>query len=226
MKKKITLLLVSIFSFFGIFYLVSNKVRVEAVACESQFGICSQGVSDLVLKYRGESYFAAKKALSEELSENSRVEQYQIRFGLPDELLVEVVEKKPEVALQFGENKFFIFDKEGNVVGEVAETQLPRAVVVGVPTDNGVVFAVKLFRELFKYYNVETGTLDEFGLTASIRGTNVHFPLSGDVDVLLGSAEVALLQLPKLADNSTISANTVNSYAVDLRYKNPVISKK
>jgi cell division septal protein FtsQ len=226
MRKKIFSVVVSVLSIFGVLYFISSKAVIKETVCESQFGSCSEAISDLVDGYKGESYFSAKKVLAQELSVSSRIDNYEIRFNVPDKLVVEVVEKKPEVALKFGEGKYFLFDKEGNMVAEASETQLPLLTVESTPNDSAIAFAVKIFRDLFKYYDVREGKLAEFGLTASIRGIDMTFPLSGDVDVLLGSAEVALLQLPKLSENLTISAKTINSYAVDLRYKNPVISQK
>lgn len=221
MKKKVYTFLTLILIFVILFFL-SQKIKVVAAKCESQFGPCSDEVSTIVNGEVGNSFFTAKRDLGKALSDSSRVENYIIRFNLPDTLLVEVVEKKAEAALKFAEDRYFLFDSEGNVVAETTETALPTLEVIDVPSDPSVQFAIKLFLDLFKYYDVTSGKIDKFSLTTNIRGADVIFPITGDVDLIFGSLEVSLLQLNRVRENSTISEAGILT-TIDLRYKNPVI---
>lgn len=221
MKKNIYIL-VLILVLIAAGFVVTRRVKVVNAKCESQFGPCSEEVKNIVSEEVGDSFFSAKKDLGRRLSESSRVEKYNIRFDLPESLVVEVVEKKPEVALKFAEDRYFLFDESGNSLGEVQKTALPLIEVRDVPSDADISNVVKLFIELFKYYDVSTGTLDKFGLTVKVRNVDVIFPLEGEIDVLFGAMEVVLLQLNRSRENPTIDS-AGNLTTIDLRYKNPVI---
>lgn len=221
MKKKVYLLIL-IFVFIAAGFLMTRRVKVASAECESQFGPCSEEVRNIVSDEIGDSFFSAKKDLGKRLSESSRVEKYNIRFDLPESLVVEVVEKKPEVAFKFAEDRYFLFDISGNSLGEVSQTALPLIEVRDVPSDADISYAAKLFTELFKYYDVSSGILDKFGLTVKVRNVDIVFPLEGDVDVLFGAMEVVLLQLNRSRENPTIDS-AGNFTTIDLRYKNPVI---
>jgi len=226
MRRRAAFFVISAFLFFGLLLFLTNQIRVLEAECISQFGACNPELSKVVERYKDESYFYSKRALSSELSNSTRVDYYHIKFSFPGKMIAELIEKKPEVALKFGDKNFYTFDKEANVVAVVEETQLPVATVTFLPSDKSTRFAALLFSDLFKYYQVHEATVTEFGLTVEIRGAEITFPLSGDIDVLLGSMEVALLQLPKLSENSTIIKEAGKIYTIDLRYKNPVIASR
>lgn len=223
MKKKLYVLVVSI-SFIGLFLFLSQKIVVKAVECSNQFGPCSQEVQDMANAKINESYFSSKKSLGKALSESTRIDNYSIRFRLPSTLIVDIVEKKAEVALKFSEEQFLLFDRKGNLVGKTTNTELPKIEVFEVPSEDGLKFSVELFLSLFKYYDVSSAELTKFSIASNVKGVRVIFPLEGDIDILLGAMEVSLLQLNQAHENSTI--NSAGNYnLIDLRYKNPVIAK-
>lgn len=207
-----------------IFWALSKKIVVVSANCQSQYGPCSEEVKNMVEERIDESYIDAKGSLGKALSESSRIERYHIRFQIPSEMLVEVVEKKAEIALKFTEERYFTFDRKGNLVAETGSTQLPTVDVLEAPSDSTIKYAVEMFWNLFKYYDVSYAKLDKYSLKANVRGAEVIFPLEGDLDILFGSLEVLLLQLNRTNENPTI--NSAGKYSIiDLRYKNPVISK-
>ena len=83
-----------------------------------------------------------------------------------------------------------------------------------------LVFAIQVFSELVRIYGARSGELDKNGLYALLKGDfKAIFPLSGDVDVLLGVLEVTLSQLNEDAPQLKITS-------IDYRFKNPVLKLK
>lgn len=225
MKKRIFIVLLLLAVTTGAFFFVSQKIKISYVECKNEADDCSPEVNAVVNPFIGKSYFSAKRDLSRVLSQNTGLTYFRVSFSLPSTLKVEVVEKKPEIALKFSENRFFLFDKKGGLVRETESTNLPVIEVRETPNASAVHFSVVLFHDLLEYYNAKNATLNKYGLTATVNGdVEATFPLAGDMDVLLGTLEVVLLQLNELRETPTIMGNhTGKTYAVDLRYKNPVV---
>lgn len=213
-KKFILVLLITAFAF-GAFYFFSKRVVIAATSCSGQNRPCSVEIENLLRSQIGKNYFSARGFLDGELMGNTKVESFSLRFIFPSAINLEIVEKEAVVALAFAPQRIFTFDEEGNVLGEVAETNLPTANVVESLSDKPIKFAAELFLALNKYYNVTSAQLSKFGLKAIISGTEITFPLEGNIDVILGSLEVVLQLKP----------STGKIYTVDLRYKNPVIKE-
>ncbi|OGM33254.1 hypothetical protein A2803_00185 [Candidatus Woesebacteria bacterium RIFCSPHIGHO2_01_FULL_44_21] len=225
MKKKI-FLLIPIFILVGVIVYGFRQIRVADVTCTTQNGMCPSEIQSMVDASKGKSYFDAKNELASTLAESMRIARYTIRFNLPSTLAVEITERKPEIAAKFGENTYFLFDKDGVSLGEVSSTELPIITVFSVPRGERVNFAVRLARDLVKYYSAGELKMDKYGLYAKVKnGVEVVFPLEGDLDVLLGSLEVTLSQLNRGREDSTIGLTAGKIHKVDLRYKNPVISQ-
>ncbi len=215
--------MLSLFGLSFIYFL--RRVKVVNILCTSQFGDCPAEIDDFLEDFKGQSYFDSKRALSSAFSQNPRIAYYRIRFNLPDVMAVEITERNPELAAKFGENNFFIFDKEGVSLGQVKESSLSTVTVYELPREKLFRFAIVLAREIFKYYGATNVAVDKHGLYAQVKNVEVVFPLEGDIDVLLGSLEVSLLQLNERSKNSTIILAAGKNYKVDLRYKNPVVSQ-
>lgn len=211
---------------FGVFVFGLQQVLIRKVVCVNQVGQCSAEVLGVIEEFKGKSYSEARNALARRFSGNPRLESFKISFNLPDVLVVNTVERVPEIAAKFGENSYFLFDKNGISLGEVAETSLPVIVVYEVPVGEKFSFAMRLSREVMKYYVGRDMRVDKYGLYGKVQnGVEVVLPLEGDVDVLLGALEVILSQLNGKPENPTISLESGKSFKIDLRYKNPVISQ-
>lgn len=215
MKKKAVLLLLAIAFGVGMFYFLSRKVVIASSTCSSQKGGCTEEIENLLSSQIGKNYFSARGFLVDRLNDSTRVESYNLRFIFPSTINLEIIEKEAVVALAFAPEQVFTFDERGNVLGEVTQTNLPTVKVVEGLSDKPIKFAAQLFVDLNKYYNVNSAELSKFGLKTNISGTEVIFPVEGDIDVLLGSLEVVLQLKP----------STGKIYTVDLRYKNPVIKE-
>jgi cell division septal protein FtsQ len=213
MKKKATLYVFGVIIAIGLFLFVQKRIKVNEVRCLG----CSSEIASLVDEKKGTSYFEAKRSLSSSFKENRRVNTYKIKYIMPSTLQVELVEKKEELALKFADDRYFLFDQNAVLLGEATETRLPTIQILELPRNDHMVNGLKLFSQLKKHYGVTNAKMDKFGLSVSLReAKEVVFPLEGDIDVVLGSLEVVLLQLNRVTQNHTI--------VVDLRYKNPVVS--
>lgn len=210
----------------GVFVFGLQQIRIRKVECVNQVGQCSAEVLEVIEEFRGKSYSEARDSLARKFSGNPRLESFKISISLPDVLVVNTVERVPEIAAKFGENSYFLFDKNGISLGEVSESSLPVIVVYEVPVGEKFSFAVRLSREVMKYYRGRDMKVDKYGLYGKVQnGVEVALPLEGDIDVLLGALEVILSQLNGKTENPTISLESGKSFKIDLRYKNPVISQ-
>ncbi len=215
MKRKIgAAVLVLVIIILSLVFL-SKAFTINSIQCTSE-GSCDGEVVGLLESQKGKNYFAAKKSLGDSLSSHPKVESYEIHFAVPSTLSLSLIQKKEAFGLKFAQNRYLLFDEDASLIGESESTDLPYATVLGVPLDNELVFGVKLMLELVKYYGAENMRVDKNGFYAVLpnRG-EVTFPLSGDVDVVLGSLEAVLSQLNRSPQNHTIT--------IDLRYKNPVV---
>lgn len=225
MKKSILFSFLLCIFVVSVFYFLINNVKAEEITCTSQLGSCSSEINEIAKSYENTSYFHAKKEIAKQMGASSRIEKYIVRFSYPNGLRIVVEEKKPEVAFKFAEDKYYLFDTEGNFVGESSDSGLPVVVVRELPENSKIKQAAKLYWNLSRYYGVEQAVLERFGLMASVRGVQVVFPLDVDIDLLFGAMEVSLLQLNRVHENSTMSLDTGKYNSIDLRYKNPVIAK-
>jgi cell division septal protein FtsQ len=216
MKKFLAVLIII---FLGLLGFGVTKIRILEISCQSQYGPCSERIAGLVDSYKGGKWYSVKKGLDEGLVGDGQVEEFSVRYKIPNKLEVNLIESKAEVALiNEGGEKYVLVSRSGAVLGEAEVTQLPKILIKdeGVGDDERI-FAVKILDELFVWKGVKSGVISDGGLQVDLNnGVKTIFPLNGDVDVLLGSANLVLLWLNSQAQDTRISL-------VDLRYKNPVI---
>jgi hypothetical protein len=221
MKKAVRLLVV-VFSLFALGFLIWGLPRllwVNKVDCQSQFGPCSPSLELLVQEAQGKSLHQAKNWLNQELKNESLVENFDLRFSLPDKISVVIVVRKATFAVAKKESlNYALVDKNGVVINFCEETPLPILMVdqldkigVGSQLTRELVFAGGLIQSLFSSYNTRTGLILGDTFKVQIKGVEVIFPLSGDKETLLGSLALILAKLDRPIT------------LIDLRYKNPVV---
>lgn len=201
-------------------------IRVKKITCESQFGPCRPDLQGSLNRYSGKSFRTATKAVVATLSQEPLVESFDVRFKLPAGIEVVVVEKKISFGLKdLKKNAIALVDKEGYIVAISDTTNLPT--VSGVDLAGGVgekvsarqLFALELISDMFTFYQVKDGTLQDDGLVVEIpKGPRVIFPLEGEKSVLFSSLR---LIISKIEEEQGEKADLAT---IDLRYKNPVIS--
>jgi len=191
--------------------------RVGSVECRSQYGECREEVRGRLEPYLGSKVWIAKRRMERELAGMSWVKEYSVHYAFADRLIADVVERKAEVAL-VRERGYLLVSRDGVELGEVEETQLPalRIEDPNITVDEGVM-AVGLMYELFGWQGVREGKVRDRGLEVMLRPElKMIFPLSGDIDRALGSANLVLSWLNSGGVGSKISV-------VDLRYRNPIV---
>lgn len=223
MKKKFFTLFCFSLLLCLVVFLAGKFFRISTVECVSEKP-CSQEILKLLDAGKGKNYLQAKKDLGYVLSRQPKIKTYKLKYKLPSMLFVEVAERTGVVALKFAEDRYLVFDRDGSLLGEQAATELPFATVLGLASQKEMLFGVKLLNELATYYGIHEAKIDNHGLYVVLQGKGeISFPLVGDIDVVLGSLEVVLLQLNQTSQNHTIISEAGNDIRIDLRYKNPVV---
>ena len=217
MRKIVTWGLPIVFLVVGVGYLMFSKItRIE---CRSQYGACSEEVENSLNGIGlGKAYGEIKKEVARVLGEELTTRTLRVSRTLPGGVLVSVIEKKAEVAIVVNENEYSLVDQEGEELGLVQMTQLPRLYIqaeeVGSQEKR---LAIQILSELFKKQSVNYALINDQGLLVKLPdGLNVIFPLQGDIDVLLGRLIMV---------HSWLKANPqeIRITIVDLRYDNAVL---
>src|SRR5258708_27862598 len=130
---------------------------------------------------------------------------------------VVVIERKPIAAFILSPNEFDLVDKDGIVTEKSSKTALPKLDSSIQLTGGQIVYLANLMSRLYNFFGVTSGKVSRDGLEVNnIHGRKVVFPLSGDIDVLLGSLTLIISRLPSVPEASTM-------VTIDLRFKNPVL---
>lgn len=198
-------------------------ISIKKINCSSQYGPCNAQVLSELNKYQNTNYYKAKNEITKILKSSEYVSQFSVKYVLPDILTINLIEKKPSVALFVDNQKYFLINQSGQVVDEVSETLLPKILpeaeinldlTVGQEVGSELKFAVLLMQKAYFIYNVSQSQMGNDSLSFVLSdGKKVIFPLEGDMDVLFGSLQLILSRL-----------NTEANYSIiDLRFKNPVL---
>lgn len=223
--KYLSIILI-IFFIFSTPTFVKKLIKIKTVECQSQYGECPQNiVSDL--KYLESSdYLVAKKRINQVLSENSRVSSFLIQYKIPSTIKVDLNLKKPKYSIKNSSNIYFNVDTEGNVLEVSNESLLPvvtkndLSYKVGDKVSDQEKFALKIFEKVSWILTTSSGEIQEESLKIiTNEGKVVYFPLTGDVDVLVGSLRLIFSRLNE--GSQGIKMEDIKE--IDLRFANPVL---
>lgn len=205
---------------------IPRLIVIKSISCESQFGPCSGLLNQKLSEVQGMSLLATRKHIAEVFEKNVFVKKHSSRFQLPDKIIIDVVERKPEIALVNKQNteEFFIVDTEGYIINTAENNQLPVIVVdneqnfvVGTRVKDDIIFCKGLLSRSFSLFGSKLAFYNGNYLALDLpAGQTVVFPSVGDQDVLFGSLSLILSQLNTGRFDSRIKI-------IDLRYKNPVL---
>lgn len=211
--------LVLIFLIVGGISTILASLKVTQIACNTQYGPCSSAQTGAF------SYLLGKRLLSISRAEVIAVEVPGIRnlefskhFSGKLSIMLEIA--KPVVALTTGERNFFLADREGNVVGEMPDTSLPKLIIspnlMTISSKNpNLANATRVVDLLFRAKHIERFEITDNTLGFRISGSEVLFPLNGkNPQILVGSLQFIL-------SRSTIDGKEAKT--IDLRFKNPVV---
>lgn len=210
-------------------YLVPTLFKIKNIECFSQFGPCAQRINDKLETIEGISLRDAKKEIRTYLSTEATVGEFSLRFKIPQNLSVTVLEKKQRFALKDSKEQFYAtVDKEGVVLSITNESSLPFVMVYQRPPNLGenvsdkILFALKIQERLFSTYQIRSGELIEETLKVKLpEGYVVLFPVEGDSDELLGTLALIIYELNRPKVDSRIEKEAIHT--IDLRFKNPVL---
>ena len=201
---------------------VPKILKVGGITCVSQFGPCSQTLTDKLNMLEGKPIVEVRREISEILTSEVLVKDFSIQFSLPNRLRVNLLERKPKFALKVqSSDSLVLVDEEGYIVGIESQSNLPQLVVDSAPgnvsekVSDENLFGLRILGDLFSFYQVRQGVIDQGNLQVELEGKiRVIFPLEGDRSVLISSLELVLKRYDDAGDNPR---------EIDLRYKNPVI---
>lgn len=220
--KALSILLIIIFVFL-IPTIIQKLIKIEKIECESQYGKCDEVVTNS-LQLTG-NYRDTKKIIEQRLEKDILVNSYLIQYQIPSKLKIDINLKKPKYAI-FNSSKYFLIDKDGLIIEESSETNLPTLnkenvnLVVGEKIEEKDKFALSIINGLTYLYSINSGNIinDELKVTSS-EGIIIRFPLEGDKDVLLGSLRLIFSRL----NDETKGIRIEDTKEIDLRFKNPVL---
>jgi hypothetical protein len=209
------------------FLILPRILKVKAVECYNQYGLCSGDFITKVNSALGKSINDAKKKVIEEFKSTKFIDSYSFRFKLPATLRVDILLKKPKYALlDKNTNEIAVLDNKGMVLEKTDKTNLPFVVTsdslpnVGESIDDKKRFSLELIYAIYYLYQVKSGEIVNDSLEVIIPETGkVIFPLEGERDILLGSMKLILSRLNQEGNSPKIG----KVKEIDLRYKNPVI---
>lgn len=204
-----------------------TQIRIKKIHCRNQYDTCSSQLSSFVKVLEGEKLLEVQRSLGAGLRQDFQIDDYLIQYKFPNELEVDLIEKKAVYALHFsGQENMSFVDDSGVVLSFQKETSLPIVTNGGIPKNIGEtvsdeeLFALRLMRDIFLLYQIRVGEIKDgafFVKTADKK--NVIFPLKGDREVLISSINLILSRWKDLGPDFDLSSVT----EIDLRFRNPVI---
>lgn len=209
------------------FFVAPRLIKIKNVSCSDQYGPCSDAVDTKIKKVLGKSLPEASENISQILKDDVLISSFRTQFMLPDKLAVNLVVRKPAFALKnASQPQSALVGKNKVVVAVVPSTNLPTLNIptnipnVGEQVSDRQFFALEILNGMFYLYQTTEGEIQGDSLvTTDPSGVKIIFPLSGDKDVLLGSARLILSRLNERKEDSRIK----NVGIIDLRFKNPVL---
>lgn len=198
------------------FFIVLN-LKIGKIVCNSQYGPCSTVQNTAFSPFLGERILTIsnsdikKTALS--LSGVNEVSSFKHLTGW---LEISMELSKPKMAVQLN-NKFFLLDERGDLVGQQEETQLPKIIIDNnqiLDHNSHLVPVINLIDLLFLAFKLDSATLAENRLLFNIDGVDVLMPANKNPQILVGS-------LQHILNSSTIEGKRPEM--IDLRWKNPVV---
>lgn len=206
-------------------------VTIQNITCNSQFGRCNQLTIDELHSIERMNLYDSKRGVRKTLDQNLLVREYRMRYKFPNAIAVDVLERRPVLALRKAPSLIAVVDRDGVVVNHTDSTDLPIIDVdSGIPQPGETLsrelkLAVELAVRLLPYYTVSSAKV--VGNTAVFVIDNVEYiyPLQGDPEILTGTTALIAGWLNTTSKELKVSDATYTAdmvKVVDLRYRNPV----
>jgi hypothetical protein len=212
-----------------IFLSAPRLITIQEIRCTNQFGKCSEIIQEEVNAHVGESLLKVEDGLGKLFTNDPNVKGYSLQYQFPNHMEVYLVEKTAKYAyVERGESFYFLIDDAGNVLNKVERTNLPvvegeTGLAVGSKVDSDLLIALKMYYALERYNNPKKAIVDGDVMRVEFpEGYDVLFPIRADIDILLGSYNLIMLQLNSEGEDTRIE-NSGKLKEIDLRFKNPVL---
>ena len=211
------------------FYLAPRLVTITKISCNSQFGPCNKEISSQLDLLPKGKLAIVRDEIQKTLANNVLVKEYLIQFRFPNEIKVDLLEKKPKYALKDKNNNILLIDEGGFAITQSSISSLPTIELdselpkVGETVNEKFLFAAEIIYDMFSLYGAESGKIIADSLEMrGASGVKIRFPLEGDRQVLVGSLVLILSRL-NTPDEVTRIEGIHEVSEIDLRYKNPVL---
>ena len=197
------------------FFGAPRIIKVEEIECESQFGPCQEGLDKDLEKYAGGAYLDTKRALTGYLETQASIDKYALRFFLPGKFVVDVIQKKPEFGVVGAHGEIALVGSRGRVLEYVDTTLLPKLHLasqppsVGEMVDNQTFFALSILSYDNRLYGAQDANLTNDTLMVKIGGASMIYPLSGDVQKLIGATIIITNEIERPGGNNVLN-NSLN----------------
>lgn len=228
-RRKIFVILLVLFPI-SIVYIFPRAVKIDRIECANQYGICDEDLMDKLNAEGSNNLHDSKEIVVEVLQNDSTITDFSVQYKLPNVLRINVIDKNPKYAISNTDAKLIaIVDGSGEIVGFTKNTNLPQVTLdtrlpnVGDSIDENTIFALKLVYGVRLSNKVFDAKIEKNNLFITLEdGVKVIFPTSGDVEILLGSANLLLSRLNAITKDTKIE-NTEKISEIDLRFNNPVV---
>ena len=211
-------------------YILPRAVRIDQIECANQYGICNEDLMDKLNAIGSNNLHDSKKTIVEVLKNDSTINDFSVQYKLPNVLRINIIDKDPKYAISNMDTKSIaIVDSSGEVAGFTESTNLPQVTLdtrlpnVGDSIDENTIFALKLVYGIRLSNKITDAKIENSNLFITLEdGMKIIFPTYGDVEILLGSANLLLSRLNVINKDTKIE-NTENISEIDLRFNNPVV---
>jgi len=228
-RRKILIILLILFPIL-IVYVFPRAVKIDRIECANQYGICNEDLMDKLNAAGSGNLHDSKETIVELLKNDSTITDFSVQYKLPNVLRINVIDKNPKYAISNMDAKLIaIVDGSGEIVGFTENTNLPQVTLdtrlpnVGDSIDENTIFALKLVYGVRLSNKIADAKIERNNLFITLEdGVKVIFPTSGDVEILLGSANLLLSRLNVITKDTKIE-NTEKISEIDLRFNNPVV---
>lgn len=193
-----------------------KNMKIQSIDCLTQFGECNENLKNELSKANKKNIFESFLLAKTILKKNKNILEYSVNFELPLKLKINIIERFPILAFKLNNGNYALLDKNGEIISNVKDTNLPKILSSNELKNNELVFVISLMRDLNFFYDVSMGKIADNALMVEIQSKKIIFPVVGDKDLLLGSLNLIFSRLRELKDASTIGI-------IDLRFKNPIL---
>lgn len=227
MKKK-ALILTALITLTASILALLRKVEVSKLECLSQYGKCSDILSQKLSAVKNGDIIFAKRKINAILAKDFQVKSFSIRYQFPTSFTISLIERKPKYALKKkDEDKIFIADSEGIILFLEDTSTFPvlefdkEDLRIGDKLDKELLFCLEMLYSIENTFGVSSAEVRSSDFMIELKdGSFLAFPKEGDAKLLLGSATLIISKLRMAPDEFKMDKHPK---VVDLRFKNPIL---